>query len=207
MGKVAAIILGAGLSRRFGTGPEDSKILAMLDGSPLIRHVAEAALASQARPIWVVTGHADQKIRAALSGLDLRFIHNPKPETGLSQSLALGLDQFADEVAGTLILLADMPYVTGQLIDRLLAAFDTAPAETFAVMPVHAGRRGNPVLLGKAIFAAVKSIKGDHGARSIVDALEHGVIEVPIDDRSIEIDIDTSDMLDQLRAKPELAKT
>ena len=206
MGKVAAIILGAGLSRRFGAGPEDSKVLAMLDGNPLIRHVAEAALASRARPICVVTGHAGQKVRAALADLDLRFIHNPKPETGLSQSLVLGLDQLADEVAGALILLADMPYVTGPLIDRLVAVFDAAPAETFAVVPVHAGRRGNPVLLGNAIFAAVKSIKGDHGARSIIDALKHGVVEVPTDDRSIEIDIDTSDMLDHLRAKPGLAK-
>ncbi|QXX76238.1 NTP transferase domain-containing protein [Methylovirgula sp. HY1] len=201
MGKVAAIILAAGLSRRFGTDPDDSKVLAMLDGIPLIRHVAEAASASQARPICVVTGRADPKVQVALAGLDLRCIHNPKPEAGLSQSLALGLDYLATDISGALILLADMPYISAPLIDRLIAAFETAPAETFAVVPIHAGRRGNPVLLGKGIFAAVKAIEGDRGARGIIDAMDHGIVEISIDDRSIEIDIDTPDMLDHLRAE------
>ncbi|MHB8884834.1 MAG: nucleotidyltransferase family protein [Methylovirgula sp.] len=202
MSKVAAIILAAGSSRRFGTDPDDSKVLAMLDGVPLIRHVAEAASASQARPICVVTGRAGPKVQAALAGRDLRFIHNPEPEAGLSQSLMLGLDHLAADISGALILLADMPYVTAQLIDKLIAAFETAQAETLAVVPVHAGRRGNPVLLGKGIFATVKAITGDRGARGIIDSLDHGVVEISIDDRSIEIDVDTPDMLDHLRAEP-----
>lgn len=206
MRKVAAIILAAGQSHRFGTGPDDSKVLAMLDGAPLIRHVAEAALASQAHPIFVVTGHAGQRILAALSDLDVQFIHNPDPAAGLSQSLKLGLDHLTEHVSGAVILLADMPYVTAHLIDRLLTAFETAPAETFAVVPTHAGRRGNPVLLGKDIFAPVKAIKGDHGARSVIDALTHGVIDLFIDDQAIEIDVDTPEMLDHLRGKPGLTR-
>ena len=206
MSKVAAIILAAGESQRFGTGAEDNKVLATLDGVPLIRHVAEAALASQARPIVVVTGNAGPKIQTALSDLDLQFIHNPDPGAGLSRSLALGLDHLTEDISGALILLADMPYVTASLIDQLVAAFEMAPADPFAVVPVHAGRRGNPVLLGKVIFAPVKAIEGDRGARSLIDALEHGVIEGLLDDRSIEIDVDTQEMLDHLREKPRLRR-
>ncbi len=202
MKQVGAIILAAGQARRFGTGPEDTKVLALLDGVPLIRHVAEAALGSQAGPIIVVTGHAGQRVEAALADLDIQFVHNPDPAAGLSQSLKLGLDHLPGHVSGAIILLADMPYVSAQLIDRLLAAFELAPAEALAIVPVRAGRRGNPVLLGKDIFAAVKEIEGDRGARSLLDALEHGIIEVPIDDQAIDIDVDTPEMLDNLSKKP-----
>lgn len=202
MSKIGAIILAAGQARRFGAGPEDTKVLALLDGVPLIRYVARAALGSQAGPIIVVTGHAGQRVEAALADLDIQFVHNPDPAAGLSQSLKLGLDHLPGHVLGAIILLADMPYVSAQLIDRLLAAFESAPAEALAIVPVRAGRRGNPVLLGKHIFAAVKEIEGDRGARSLLDALEYGIIEVPIDDQAIDIDVDTPEMLDNLSKKP-----
>jgi molybdenum cofactor cytidylyltransferase len=68
--EIAAIILAAGLSSRFEGGPEETKLVVPLFGKPLVRHVAEAALASRACPILVVTGHA-------LKNLDLSFIYNP----------------------------------------------------------------------------------------------------------------------------------
>lgn len=195
MKQVPAIILAAGQSRRFGVGPKDSKILALLKDRPLVRHVAEAALASGARPVFIVTGEAQQKIETVLTGLDIRVLHNPDPAAGLSQSLKIGLDAVGDDADGAIILLADMPYVTAKIINKLLDAFDTAPAGTKAVIPVHAGRRGNPVLLGKDIFEAVREIGNDRGARSVLEALDQGILELPIDDPAIEIDIDTPEML------------
>ncbi len=70
--KIAAIVLAAGRSTRMG----DNKLLAMLDGRPLVRHAVEAALGSAARPVVVVTGNDADAVRAALSGLDVRFVHN-----------------------------------------------------------------------------------------------------------------------------------
>jgi molybdenum cofactor cytidylyltransferase len=193
--QVAAIILAAGESRRFGSSAQESKVLALLEGRPLVLHVARAALASHARPVIVVMGHARPKIEAALAGLDVHFVYNPAPAAGLSRSLKIGLDALGDEAEGALVLLADMPYVTAKLIDKLLDAFETAPAGTQAIVPVDGGRRGNPVLLGKDIFATVKEIEGDRGARALLDTLGQGVIELPIDDPAIGIDIDTPNML------------
>lgn len=194
MKKVAAIILAAGQSRRFGTDSEDSKVLALLKGRPLVRHVAEAALASRARSVFIIAGEAHRKIEAALAGLEVQVLRNPEPAAGLSQSLRIGLDAVGHDTDGAIILLADMPCVTATIIGRLLDAFDTAPAETKAVIPVRAGRRGNPVLLGRDIFEVVRRIEGDHGARGLLHELDR-IVEVPIDDPAIEIDIDTPEML------------
>lgn len=198
MARVGGIILAAGEARRFGSGPHDTKLLALLDGIPLVRHVARAALAARTRPVLVVTGHAGAEVECALADLDLVFIRNPDPSAGLSQSLKLGLKALPDDIEGAIILLADMPFVSAPLIDRLITAFETAGA-AHAIVPVRAGQRGNPVLLGRSLFAAVKEIEGDRGARILIDRLTEGVIEVPIDDPAIAIDIDTPDMLDRLR--------
>jgi molybdenum cofactor cytidylyltransferase len=200
MKSVASIILAAGRARRFGAGPDDSKVLARLRGKALVRHVAEAATGSRARPIYVVTGQAADRVEAALDGLDLRFIRNSDPDAGLSQSLTIALRALPEEVSGAVVLLADMPFIKAALIDGLIAAFNAASKEPQAVVPVRAGRYGNPVLLGRSIFARAQALSGDRGARSLLEASDADVLDYPVDDEAIEIDIDTREMLDQLDA-------
>jgi molybdenum cofactor cytidylyltransferase len=197
-GTIAAIILAAGRSRRFQAGAGDSKVLAALAGKPLVRHVAEAATQSRAKPVVVVTGQAAAKVEAALAGLDLRFVHNADPDAGLSRSLRTGLAALPGDSSGAIILLADMPYVTAAMIDRLVAAFVNAAQEPQAVVPVQNGRRGNPVLLGRSLFAAAMTIEGDRGARALLDAPGVATLECPVDDSAIAIDIDTRDALAKL---------
>lgn len=194
---VAAIILAAGEGRRFGAGSEDSKLTALLDGRPLIRHVADAVLTSWAKPIFVVTGHAHEKVEDAIFGLNLRILLNPFAANGLSSSLKLGLANVPEDASGAIILLGDMPYVTERLINRLIDAFAASPSGTIAVVPVFRGRRGNPSLLSRRSFREVETIQGDQGARGLLDKKTHGVIEIPIDDPGIAFDIDTVEMLAQ----------
>src|SRR5690606_21530027 len=86
--KVAALILAAGQGRRMG-GP--NKLLATLNGKPLVRIAAEAALHSRAASVTIVTGHRDEEIRTALAGLDVAIVHNPDYASGLSTSLRGGI--------------------------------------------------------------------------------------------------------------------
>jgi molybdenum cofactor cytidylyltransferase len=72
--RIAAIVLAAGRSTRMGAA---NKLLADVDGRPMVRVAVEAALASQARPVLVVTGHQPDAVRAALAGLDVAFVGNP----------------------------------------------------------------------------------------------------------------------------------
>jgi molybdenum cofactor cytidylyltransferase len=193
--QVAAVVLAAGEAKRFRRSPDETKLVAELEGKPIVRHVAEAALASQARPILLVTGHAYAQVLSALDGLSLERIHNRDPGAGLSASLQLAVAALPSAARGAVILLGDMPRIGRSLIDRLIDAFDSASDEPLAVVPVRGGRRGNPALIGRGLFAAVRMLEGDKGARDLIAAAREYILELPVDDSAIEIDIDTSEDL------------
>src|SRR5690606_29220429 len=109
--RVAALILAAGLSRRFGS---DHKLLADLDGKPVIRHVVEAALASSARPVILVTGHRAAEVEAAAGAGDLTRVTNPAHAEGLASSLQAGLKALPPEIDGVLVCLGDMPDIRAE---------------------------------------------------------------------------------------------
>jgi molybdenum cofactor cytidylyltransferase len=194
MADVAAILLAAGRSSRYRAagGAEVSKLVADYRGEPLVRAVARAALASRAAPIVVVTGHAREDVEAALAGLPLGFTHNPDFASGLASSLKAGVAALPPAAVGAVVLLGDMPAVAPAAIDRVVAAFLARP-EALAVAPVVAGRRGNPVLLSRALFAEVARLEGDEGARRLLGAVD--VTEVRFDDAGVALDIDTPEDL------------
>ncbi|MEZ5774459.1 MAG: molybdopterin-binding/glycosyltransferase family 2 protein [Hyphomicrobiaceae bacterium] len=194
--RIAALVLAAGRSSRMGPS---NKLIAEWRGKPLVRHVAEAALASRADPVVVVTGHMERAVREALSGLDVRLVSNDRFAEGLSTSLAAGLDALAPEIDGALVLLGDMPGVTPAHLDRLIAAF--APKEGRAIcIPLAGGRRGNPVLWARAFFDEMRAVKGDTGARHLIGEHAEEVAEVEIADEAVLTDIDTPEALARLRA-------
>jgi molybdenum cofactor cytidylyltransferase len=196
--RVAALVLAAGLSRRMGTL---NKLLIAIDGKPMLRHVAEAAAASEARPLIVVTGHEREKVEAALAGLDPapRFVFNPDAAAGLSTSLKCGLAALPPESDGAVVCLGDMPRVTPAAIDGLIAAFNPVEGRAICV-PVRGGKRGNPVLLARSLFAELAGISGDVGARDLVAAHPELVAEVEVENEGVLIDIDTPQALARLAA-------
>lgn len=206
MPDVAAIILAAGRSTRFsGRAGAATKLVATLDGKPLVRHVAEAALLSSARPVIAVTGHQGARVEDALRGLDVAYVDNPDYASGLASSLRRGVDAAPAASAGALILLGDMPLVSGALMNRLIAAFEcdaaSAGPRPLAVAPLRDGRRGNPVLIGRALFAAVATLAGDRGARDLVEAAGDRVMECIVEDDAALIDVDTEEALERLRER------
>ncbi len=197
--KVAAVVLAAGRSSRFHAagGAEETKLVAKLDGKPIVRHVVEAALASRARPVIVVVGHARGAVEAALAGLPATIVFNPDYATGLASSLRAGLTAAPADAAGALMLLGDMPRVEAALIDTLIDAFEARPNAP-AVAPVHGGRRGNPVLLGRTLFERGVALEGDEGARPLLVALPDGdIVEIAAAGSGVAFDVDTpSDLPD-----------
>ena len=125
----------------------------------------------------------------------LEWIHNHAPGAGLSASLKLGVGALPSTARGAVILLGDMPRIAPSLIDRLVDAFDAAPVEPVAVVPVRGGRRGNPALIGRGLFAAVGMLEGDKGARDLITAARENILELTVGDSAIEIDIDTREDL------------
>jgi molybdenum cofactor cytidylyltransferase len=192
---VAAIILAAGKSSRMG-GP--NKLLEHLRGKPLVRIVAEQALASKASPVVVVTGHMADDVKAAIKGLDVTFAHNPQFATGLASSVKTGVAALPDDAVGAVICLGDMPDVDVSLIDRLIEAFAPDKGALIAI-PVSAGRRGNPVLWSRRFFDELMALEGDVGARHLIAKHSEAVAEVPADGQSAFLDIDTPEALELAR--------
>jgi molybdenum cofactor cytidylyltransferase len=186
MSDVAAILLAAGRSTRFG---DESKLLARMGGKALVRHVAEAAINSTADPVIVVTGHRAREVRSQLQGLPVRIVHNRLFVDGLSTSLKAGFSALPPEARGAVILLGDMPFVRAELVDALIASWQNGGGPA-ALVPILDGRRGNPVVLSRALQAAIEGLSGDVGAGSILRE-RADVLEWPTEDPAIIQDIDT----------------
>lgn len=196
MAEIAAIILAAGKSSRFrGDDPNaKTKAVALLDGAPMVRHVAQAAIDAGLKPLVLVTGFNAAEVSAAAQVLpDLQLVHNPDYETGLASSLRAGIAALPAGVAGAIVLLADMPRVSSETISLLVETSNANP-DAAAVVPVHAGQWGNPILLGAKLFADVALLQGDSGARKLL-ANRADVALMECGDEAVGIDVDTRDDL------------
>lgn len=189
--RVAAVILAAGLSRRMG-GP--NKLLAPIDGAPMIARAVDAFLASKASPVLVVVGHRAAEVRAALADRPVRFVENPDFEEGLGASLRAGIEALDEGLDGALVGLGDMPRVAPAHVDALIDAFDPKGPATI-VVPVHDRKRGHPVLWSARHFAEMRKLGGDVGARALLERHRDAVLAVPIDDAAVLLDVDTPEML------------
>jgi molybdenum cofactor cytidylyltransferase len=194
--RVAALVLAAGRSTRMGPV---NKLLAELGGRPMVARVADAARASRADPVIVVTGHERRRVEAALAGLDVTLAHNPDYTAGLSTSLHRGLAALPEDTEGVLVCLGDMPRVTAAVLDQLIAAFD--PLEGSAIcLPTWQGKRGNPVLFARRYFAEMQTIAGDVGAKALIGEYPEAVCEVAMTDDAVLSDVDTPEGLAALES-------
>jgi molybdenum cofactor cytidylyltransferase len=191
--RIAAVVLAAGLARRMGS----NKLLAPIDGVPMIARAVDAALASQARPVIVVTGNEADRVKQALRGRDVAFVHNPDFAEGLSSSVKRGIAAVPGTCDGALVCLGDMPRVASADLDRLIAAFNPVEGRAICV-PVRDGKRGNPVLWARRFFGEMQELAGDVGAKHLIGAYGEAVAEVPMAGDGVLIDIDTPNALADL---------
>jgi molybdenum cofactor cytidylyltransferase len=192
--RIGAIVLAAGMSSRMGA----NKLLQEWRGKPLLRWTVEAAFASEAKPVIVVTGHDATNTEAALRGLDVIIVRNPAYRDGLSTSLNCGLASLPDSADGALIMLGDMPEVSANVLNRMIAAFSPPDGRSICVA-VHQGKRGNPVLWSRAFFGEMAGMTGDTGAKSLLAANEEQLCEIETG-AGILRDVDTPEALARLRA-------
>jgi molybdenum cofactor cytidylyltransferase len=195
--RIGALLLAAGQSRRMG-GP--NKLLAEVDGAPMVAYVARRLLASRARPIIAVLGNQADAVDTALGKLPVERVRNPEFAGGLSTSVKRGIAALPPDLDGALICLGDMPLISGRHIDRLIAAFNPLEGRAI-VVPTCRGKRGNPVLWSKRFFPEMAELAGDVGAKHLIGEHAELVVEVEMEDDAILVDIDTPEALEALRQK------
>ena len=193
--RISAVVLASGRSTRMG---ERNKLLEDYAGKPLVAHAVDAAIASTATEVIVVTGHEQDRVKAALNDRPVTFVDNDKYSEGLATSLVAGIGAVHDDRDGAVVLLGDMPLITPALIDQLIAAFAPHDGRSICV-PFFNGRRGNPVLWSSAFFDELRSLRGDSGARHLIVEHAEDLVEVDVRTEAIFADIDTPEALAALR--------
>jgi molybdenum cofactor cytidylyltransferase len=181
-----------------------NKLILEVEGTPLVRLVAETAVSAALDPIVVVLGHEAREVRGALEGLTLHFVVNAHPEEGLSSSIRTGLghlESLEPSAPSALFMLGDMPWVQPSDIAALVAAFDPASRREICV-PTHDGHRGNPVLWGARFFAEIGALRGDVGARQLMERYSAATLEVDVEGPGVLRDVDMPEALRAAKITP-----
>jgi molybdenum cofactor cytidylyltransferase len=194
--RIAALLLAAGRSSRMGA----NKMLAEIDGRPMVARTAQRLLSSHARPIIAVLGNQADEVDGALGKLPIARVINPDFAEGLSTSLIRGLTALPADIDGVVVCLGDMPLISGRDLDRLIAAFNPLEGRAI-VVPTRRGKRGNPILWARQFFPEMMALSGDSGARRLIDDHADVVAEIEMDSDAIFIDIDTPQALAELRER------
>jgi CTP:molybdopterin cytidylyltransferase MocA/SAM-dependent methyltransferase len=201
---VAAIVLAAGASSRFGS----PKALALLEGRPILEHVLDAVRSAGIEDIVVVLGNAAQEIEDGIDWLSERRVRNPDPRY-LAGSLQVGLSAVLDiepPVKGVVIALGDQPRTRPEVIRALIAA--ARSGDRPVVIPRYSdGGGANPVLLLADAFELVDEASGDRGLGPILASDPDLVLEVPVAGSNPDIDrpLDLAELAwaEQVRANRE----
>ncbi|TRM89134.1 4-diphosphocytidyl-2C-methyl-D-erythritol kinase [Sulfolobus sp. A20-N-G8] len=183
---IGVVILAAGEGKRFG----GNKLLAKIDGVPII--LKTISIYDKLEKVIVVGKYVQDLISILL---DQVVIYNPNWMEGISSSIKLGVKMFND-YNGVLFALADMPYVTREDVMKILNSFKPGCK---VVIPVHKGKRGNPVLISKELFPELNKLSGDVGARIILEKLSEREICLAECGKGILIDIDKKEDLMSFR--------
>jgi molybdenum cofactor cytidylyltransferase len=180
-----AVVLAAGAGSRFGGG----KLLAPLGEGVLLHGALRAAFAAPVRAVTVVVGADAERVAQAARAFDVRVkvVAAEDHASGMAASLKAGVASLGDDVDAAFVFLGDMPRVPVSVLGRLAEAVSQgAPAAA----PVFDGRRGNPVVLSRALFVEIAQLTGDMGARKVLDALGDRLALVEADDDGVLFDVD-----------------
>ncbi len=185
---ITAILLAAGRSRRFGP---DDKLMAELEGTPIILKTLGALSGSKCRAIHVVVAPDNSPLKELLKDQPASLVANPQAEAGIGSSIATGIASLEDDVAGALILPGDMPWMTSAFINRLIEAFVANERNRVIVPTTPEGEQRNPIIWPRSYFAELCKLSGSRGAKKLIPATPDQRLEILAPDTAIFRDIDT----------------
>ena len=189
---IAGLLLASGASRRFGS----DKLLAPLDGRPLIRWSAES-LAGVVDTTFVVVREISDALRTALDGTSIEWVVNGEADSGMASSIRAGIAALPNAEAA-IVALADQPLLDPSVTRLLVERWRRGGAH--AVAPLYADGRGHPVLFDASLYSKLLALDGDRGARSVLDELGDALALVPVAGPQPD-DVDTPEALRSVAAE------
>ena len=182
--QIAAVLLAAGGSQRLGS----PKQLASFRGKTLVASAASAAVESVCDPIIAVVGSRATLVSQALSALAVTVTYNPRWHEGVGSSIGFGIRAVRRrcDPQGVAILLADQPFLSSKVIDRVVAVFGSSGG-----MPAACGygdTSGPPAVFPRECFEELAQLSGDRGAKVVLRRYGARVSVVPFEQGRIDID-------------------
>jgi molybdenum cofactor cytidylyltransferase len=185
MSGVAAILLAAGESRRFGS----PKQLHRIGGVSLVRRAAEIARSAGCRPLVVVLGAAAAAIASELDSLDCTIVVNDGWQEGMGSSIRAGVTRLRDvapDCPAAFLLLADQPAVSEPLLRTLAERFRLGPEPAAACR--YGDVLGPPAIFSASLFRELEGLHGDEGARSLLRSGRIAVAEIDFPEGTDDVD-------------------
>lgn len=183
--RIGAVILAAGASTRMGT----PKQLLEYRGQTLLRRSAFAALNAGCSPVVVVTGAHAEQLREELRGLDVVEIKNAQWEPGMGSSVRVGVEAVVEAdagVAAVVLMLCDQPFVTREVVDRLVATYRQTGRPIVASQ--YGGSFGVPALFDKSFLEELARLEDGEGAKQIIQKHLPEVHLLPFPGGEIDVD-------------------
>ena len=184
---VSAILLAAGQSKRMNG---ENKLLKKYKKKHLINHTLKNLVKSKIKKIIVVLGCQRLKIgKIILKNKKIKFIYNKKYKSGMASSIKTGLKKISKKDIGFLIIHADMPLVSTNVINSFCSALNASNKEIF--VPINKKKIGNPVGFKIPMIKFLKKIKGDKGAKKVIKQNENRLYFIKTNSKSIFTDFNT----------------
>jgi len=161
--RVAAVLLAAGTSSRMGK----NKLFLTLGGATVLWRAATTALAARLDPVLVVVGHERERVMAELSALPVTPVFNPDYARGINTSLRTGIAAVPDDAAAAVVMLADMPFVSAEMVQALVDRSGASPRAPLVVSS-YGGVLAPPILYRRCLFPELRALEGDGCGRRVV---------------------------------------
>ncbi|MCF6459685.1 nucleotidyltransferase family protein [Clostridium sp. Cult3] len=181
---ITGIILASGFSKRMNR----DKLLMEIDGVPMVERVIERAVESRLDEVILV--YRVDEVKRIGKKYGIKTLYNPRAHLGQSEGLKLGVEE-AKTSQAYMFLMGDMPFITTELIDKLIQEYICSKAQI--LVPYYNGKRGMPTVFSHRLRKELLNIEGDKGGRSIIKNNPSLIRKVHIDDERLGLDIDTQE--------------
>ncbi|MFZ8824956.1 MAG: nucleotidyltransferase family protein [Desulfurococcales archaeon] len=192
--KIGAVILAAGESKRMGF----PKQLIEICGEKIIRIVVMKVLNVGFGDIVVVLGHMAGDIARYIDDMiGIKIIVNPRYREGMSTSLIEGIKNLRQDIEAFMVILGDQPFVSKETMEKIIETYYGMERKPLMVVPTYRGLRGNPVLISSRIAKEIMSLRGDIGARALMERYKAYISYIETQDPGVVLDIDTKEDLEK----------
>jgi len=192
---ISALLLAAGESKRTGR----QKLLLPFGTSTIIEQAINNLLNSKVDEVIVVVGYRAEELVKKIASKPIKIAVNPQYHQGMSTSIIAGLNLIDKRAKAVMIALADQPGINSKVIDKLIQEF--RQHNKGIAIPTYRGNRGHPVIFSIKYRGAFLKLTGDVGGREIIDKHWDDILEIPVDSKGINIDVDTLSDYEQLIPK------